>query len=116
MTNLQFAHMMDADAFLSLTSDPINFSLAGGNVVVSGAVGQKVYVYRIFMVVSGDTTITFQDGPVTALSGPISLLANGAVTLDISNCPWFQTSEGNDFVINSSNAVQVGGKIDYQKK
>lgn len=113
-TSLQFSHMNDADAFTSLKSEPIDFSLAGDNVVVSGVAGNRILVFRIFFVVDGDTEITFQSGVVTELSGPIALVANGSITLDISNVPWFQTDAGKDFIISSSQSVQVSGTVYYR--
>jgi hypothetical protein len=87
---------------------------AGGDItVVAGVSGQTVRVFRILLMASAATNITFKDG-ATALTGAIDLAAAGSgMILDFSGEPWFVTSAGNAFVINSSNAVQVSGKIDY---
>lgn len=114
-TSLQFAHINDADAFLNLAFLPIDFNLAGANVVVSGVAGKRILVYRVFWIVGDDTNITIQDGPNTNLTGALPFLANGTLALDISNIPWFQTSAGNDFILNSTAAVQVSGAIYYQQ-
>lgn len=113
--NLQYAHMNDADAFSNLKALPIDFALAGDNVLVSGVAKKKIYVHRIFFVVGGATNLTFKDGLSNSLSGAIPMVTSGAVTLDISNVPWFQTSSGNDFILGSSGSVQVSGVIYHQQ-
>ncbi len=115
-TMLQFSHMTDADNYSALYPQSIDFATAGDNVLVSGIVGQRIYCYRILIVVGGDTNLTFKDGVGTNLTGAIPMLANGAIALDISNIPWFQTSNGKDFILGSSAMVQVSGKLDYQQK
>lgn len=115
MTRLQFAHMNDADGFGYLNHAAISFALAGDNVLISGITQQRIYVYRIFIVVGGNTDITFKDGLFTSLTGAMPMLANGALAFDLSNVPWFQTSSGNDFILNSSASVQVSGAIYYRQ-
>lgn len=114
--NLQFSNMNDATAFSDLKLRDIDFNLLGGNVLVSGVAKKKVSVYRLFLMVGGDTNLTFQDGVSVNLSGALPLLANGTIALDLSNVPWFQTSFGNDFVLNSTASVQVSGTLYYQQK
>lgn len=115
MNSLQFAHMQDANAFSNLSDAQISFNLAGDNVLISGISGKKIYVYRIFLVVGGITNLIFKDGLSINKSGAIPMLANGSITLDISNVPWFQTTAGNDFILNSSQSVQISGVVYYQQ-
>lgn len=115
-TTISFAHVNDAEALLNFTADTVDFSLSGDNVLVSGIVGKRIYLYRIAFVVAGATNVRFKDGVSTNLSGLYTLNAGGSVVLDISNVPWYQTSTGKDLILNSSNAVQVGGTIYYQQK
>lgn len=114
MSNLQFAHMNDANAFSNLQSAAINFSTSGGNVLVTGVSKKRVLCYRLLLVVGGATNLTYQDGPSTNLTGAMPMLANGSQIFDLSNLPWFQTSPSNDLVLNSTNAVQVSGILYYQ--
>lgn len=107
--------MNNAEAFLDLKSDPIDFALAGDNVLVSGTAAKRISVYRIFLLVGGDTDLIFKNGLSDELSGPLPMLESGSITLDISNVPWFQTSSGNDFILDSSDSVQVSGTVYYQK-
>lgn len=112
--NLQFSSMNNSEAFVDLKMDSISFSLAGDNVIVSGQTGKKILAYRIFVVVGGATDLTFKDGVTTSLTGAIPMVANGSITLDLNNVPWFQTSSGKDLVLTSSQSVQVSGAVYYQ--
>ena len=91
----------------------INFSTSGDTVVYTGAAGTGVCVYGLFFTTGGSTNITIKDG-TTAQTGPMSFATNGAGFWQMSSnpkSPWFLTSAGNNFVINSSNAVQVSGAV-----
>ena len=88
----------------------INFNTASTNVIVVGIPGQRINVMKLMLVVSGATTLTFEDG-LTPLTGP---MAAAAIILDYDGTPWFTTSIGNGFAINSANAVQVSGALQYQ--
>ena len=83
-------------------------SIAG----VAASAGQVIRVYKMFLVVGGATNITFEDGS-TALCGPLPLLANESIVLDIDGTPWFTTTSGNAFNIANSGSVQVSGTIYY---
>ena len=81
--------------------------------VVNGIVGRVIQVYRLFLVVGGTTSLTFQDGAGNALSGPLPLLANGSIVLDIDGTPWFNCASGQAFNIANSGSAAVGGTVYY---
>ena len=89
-------------------------SAAGGDIPAPAAAGagQIIRVYKLFLVVTGATSITFKDGS-TALSGAMALAANGAITLDLDGQPWFVCSPNSAFNINSSASTQVSGTVYY---
>lgn len=91
----------------------VSFSGSGNNIVVNGTVGKIIKVLQIFFVVGGATNLIFKSGS-TALSGTLTMLANGSVVLDYIQLP-LNCLTGDDFVINSSLAVTVGGTIWYIK-
>ncbi len=97
----------------------IDFAGAGDNTIVVGVADQKVRVFQLFFVVAAATIIVVKDGAGTALTGPMSFTAGGSFVLDFvrgsreADQPWFTTSEGNAFVLNSTNAVQVSGRVYY---
>lgn len=97
----------------SLSTLPVTFSSSGDTIVVPLVASKRILVDWIWLVVAGATVLTFKDGASTSLSGAISLSINGGVTFDLSGEPWFVTSIGQDFIINSSVAVQVSGKVDF---
>lgn len=97
----------------TLTNAAINASSTGDNVIVSTQSAQTVRVFRMYFVVSAATTITFKSGGGTALSGAISLLANGAIVLDFDGEPWFLTTASQAFIINQTGTAQISGTIYY---
>lgn len=96
-----------------LTANVINFSASGDNTIIAGVGGQTIRVHRLRFVAAAPTNITIKDGAGTVLEGPITMTAGGAMVLDLSGRPYYRTSVGNAFVINSSAAVQVGGRVEY---
>lgn len=92
---------------------PITFSSSGDQTVVAAVTNSQLCVYGLYFVTGGTTNITFKDG-TTAVSGAMGFVANGAGFWALSNnpqLPWFQTSKGKAFVINSSSGVQVSGSV-----
>ena len=91
----------------------INTALADDNVIIPGAKGLIIRVYKFFFVLGATATnLTFQDGDIPR-SGPLPLLANATVTLDFDTKPWYTMSPGNSWVFNSSSAVQISGTAYY---
>ena len=97
----------------SLTHSVVSFLSSGDNVVVAAITGQTIRIFKIYLVLSGATSITMKDGAGINLSGAMSMLANGAFILDFDSEPWHVTSTGNAFIINSTNAVQISGTVIY---
>lgn len=95
-----------------LTSSIIDFNDAGDATLVNGVENQIIRVYRIAFNVGGPTQLIYKAGS-TALSGAKPFLMGGAEYLDLSGEPWFTCGEGEDFILNSSEAVQVGGTVYY---
>jgi hypothetical protein len=83
--------------------------------VISSVTNKIIRVYRLFLVASGTTTLTFCDGSASvALSGGIPLVANGSMTLDMDGTPWFTTSMGNAFtLVSSGSSITVSGNLYY---
>jgi len=95
----------------------INFSASGDNVVVPAVAGKQIKVYRLKLLCASATALSFKDGVGgTVLEGPMPFSANQGMIEDYTSIdmpPWYTTSPGNALVINSSNAVQIGGALDY---
>ena len=91
----------------------INFSTNGDNVVISSPANGPILVYGISFTVAGVTNITFKNG-TTAQSGGFVFTGNGSsMTFPISESPVYFCDPGNNFVMNSSQAVQVSGSVWY---
>ncbi len=100
----------------NLSQTAINISVSGDSTLLAGRAGKQVRVYRLKLVTSAATTLTFKDGSSTTIDGPYVFPAGAAMVLDFTNInmpPWYITSAGNDLVLNSSTTVQIGGNLDY---
>ena len=91
---------------------PLSFSGAGDNIVVAGVAGMYVKTLQFWLVVGGATVLTFKSS-ASLISGALSMLANGSIIFDHIQLPLQTISPGDNFVINSTNAVTVGGVIWY---
>ncbi len=95
-------------------SAAINFSSSGDNTIVAASGGSPITIYGLFFTVSGATDITYKDSAVGGLSGAIIFTGNGSSqTLPLSDEPYMSLKPASDFVMNSSNAVTVGGIVWY---
>lgn len=101
----------DATVAAVVEQAAVNFSGSGDNIVITGFPTQIIKVFQFFLVFAGATNITYKSG-TTPLSGPLDFSANAAHVHDYIQLP-YTCLLGDNFVINSSNAVQVGGTIWY---
>lgn len=90
----------------------IDHSAAGDNIIVVGVAGQSIYVYSLFLVMGGDSNLTFQSG-ATPFDGTLDMLDHGSIVLDFNRRPWFKCADGEDFVINLAPGVHIGGRCYY---
>ena len=92
---------------------PVSFSGLGDNVVIAGTVGKIIKILQIFFVVTGNTSLVFKSGS-TALTGTMDMLAHGSITLDYIQIP-VTCLVDDDFIINSSVGINIGGTVWYIK-
>jgi hypothetical protein len=92
---------------------PINFTGSGDQIIVGGAAGYKVSVVQFFFIVSAAVTLIYKSG-VTALTGPMPFLANGAQVQDFIQLP-LTCIDADPFIINASTSVTLGGTLWYYK-
>lgn len=95
-----------------LTGAAINVSASGDSTLVAAVASQTTRVHRMWFVVGGATNITIKRGS-TALTGAIPFNAGGSFVLDMSQRPHFITGTNEAFVIGSSAAVQISGRVEY---
>lgn len=97
----------------TFTQAAISFSASGDNTVVAAVSAKTTRIYQITYVCSGATAITIKNGAGASLTGAMAFNAGGSLTLDFVPNPRFVTSTNTAFILNSSNAVQVSGWVDY---
>lgn len=101
----------DATVAANVQQAAVSFSGSGDNTVVVGLPNKQIKILQFFLVFAGATNITYKSG-VTTISGPMDFSANAAQVQDYMQLP-LTCNVGDNFVINSSAAVQVGGTIWY---
>jgi hypothetical protein len=90
----------------------VDLSASGDQIVIAGAVGETIRVYRLLLAAASLTTVQIKSG-LTPLSGALTLLA---LVLDFDPEPWFVTASGDDFVLALGGAVQVSGTVYYSQQ
>lgn len=106
--------MLDNQPFLEAI---INHAAAGDNTIIAAVPGKAIRVYRLFLVCDADMLLTFKDGAAIALSGAMEMKESGAIVFDITDGgtpqPWFTTTVGNAFVINTTGGTGIRGRCYY---
>lgn len=93
---------------------PINAAGSGNNTLVAAIASKRIRVHSLWMVATGAVAATFQTGAGgTALSGAMSLAANGGLVLPYNEKGWFETSIGQLLNLSLGGAVQVSGGLGY---
>lgn len=101
----------DATVGASVVQAPINFSASGDNIVIAGVLGKRIKVLQFFLVLAAATNLTYKSG-ASPISGPLDFGSNAAQVQDFIQLP-LTCNLGDPFILNSSNAVVVGGTIWY---
>lgn len=93
----------------------IDTSTSPDTTIVAAVSGQKIRVLSAYIVASGGAnTVRFESGAGgTALSGQMSLAANGGLVLPYNEGGWFETSAGALLNLELSAATSVDGGISY---
>jgi hypothetical protein len=99
-----------------LNRSPLNINplIAGDNIIMAAVAGKYNYVFRMLFDVSGATNIQFFNGASAnnlPLTGLITLFGGGSLLYPYDEIPWLLTSAGNSLVLNSSQAVTLGGQM-----
>lgn len=94
----------------SLTPKFAAISSTGSGDTLPLVSGKKIRVLSMFFVVSGATTVKFQTGATTDLTGAMSFAANNGISLPFNPTGWFETTAGAklNHVLGSSVGIQGG--------
>jgi hypothetical protein len=90
---------------------PVSFLASGDNIIIVGSIGTLIRVLQFFWVIASTTTLIYKSG-ATALTGPLVFGTNAAQVQDFIQLP-LTCNNGDNFIVNSTAAVQVGGTIWY---
>lgn len=94
----------------------ISGATSGDNALVAAVTGKKIRVISLFLIAAGAVTVRFESGAGgTALTGVMSVAANGGMVLNTNYDGWFQTAEGVLLNMELGGAVQVSGALTYQE-
>lgn len=103
--------IVDLTIGASVQQAEISFAASGDNIIVGGLTSKSIKVLQFFLVMAGATNLTLKSG-TTALSGALTFLTDGTFVLDYIQLP-ITCNAADNFVINSSQAVQVSGMVWY---
>lgn len=92
----------------------IDDAASGDNTIVAAVSGKKIRVLSFFLVADGAVTVAFEDGASgTALTGDMSMAANGVLVVPHNPHGWFETSVNTLLNIELGGAVGVRGALTY---
>jgi hypothetical protein len=99
----------------ALSEASINFSASGLNPVVVGIALQTIKVWKLWLQVNGNVSLTFKSGG-TALGGSLTLAQGGSWIFPRDGDPWFTCGVAENFGIDADAAVQVSGRAYYTQE
>lgn len=92
----------------------IDHATSGDNTVVAAVASKKIRVLSAFLIAAAAVTARFESGAGgTALTGQVSLAANGGFVLPHNPAGWFETAAGEMLNLELSAALSVDGAITY---
>ena len=93
----------------------IDTAASGNTTLVPGKPGKTIQIFRLFLYPGGTTNVLFLSKG-TRLCGQLNMTATSpALILDHNGNAWMTTAVNEDFIINNSAAVQIGGKVYYKQ-
>lgn len=90
-----------------------NAAAAGDTTLIAAVPGQKTRAYGLRLSVAGATVVQIKDGAGTVLEVFNFAAAGSMPPLELRELPYYTTSANSALVLNSSNAVQVDGQLEY---
>ena len=89
-----------------------NAAASGDTTLLVAVAGQKHRIYGFRISVAGATAVQLKDGAGTVLE-TFNFGANGAAFFELREEPYYTGTANTAFILNSSNAVQVDGRLEY---
>ena len=92
----------------------IDAASSGDNTLVAAVEGKKIRVMAVFLKAAGAVVARFESAAGgTALTGQMTIAANGDVTLPFNPEGWFETVAGELLNLELGGAVSVDGCLTY---
>lgn len=92
----------------------ISGATSGDNTLLAAKTGSKIRVISLFLIAAGAVTVRFESGAGgTALTGIMSVAANGGMVLPYNEFGWFETAVTTLLNMELGGAVQVSGGFAY---
>lgn len=92
----------------------IDAASSGDNTLVAAVTGKRIRVTSLYLVAAGAVTIRFESGAGgTALSGQMTMAANGVLVLPYNQFGWFTTAASALLNMELGGAVSVDGSLTY---
>lgn len=110
---------MSAVANFVTEGGDINFEViddatSGNNTVVAAVTGKKIRVHSMFLITAGAVTVRWESGAGgTALTGQMSVAANGGFVLPHNPTGWFETAAAALLNLELSGATSADGALTY---
>lgn len=102
------------EAPTGLLETAVNISTPGDHNLIAAVAGQVITVWKLMLRSNGDNTLSIRDG-TTPLMGAIDLAQGGDVTLQKDSDPWFTLAANSPFNLNTTQAVQLSGRVYYRQ-
>lgn len=97
----------------SLTPKFAAITSTGSGDTVALVASKKIRVLSLVIVVAGATTVKFQTGAASDLTGAMSFAANGGVSLPYNPLGWFETTSGAKLNHVLGSSVAISGALTY---
>lgn len=92
----------------------IDHAASGDNTIVTGVTGKKIRVLSYTIVAAGAVLVRFESGASgTALTGQMSLAANGGISAAFNEGGHFETAAGALLNLELGGVVSVDGHLSY---
>lgn len=92
----------------------IDHATSGDNTLVAAVAGKKIRVLALFLVAAGAVVARLEGGAGgTALTGQMTLAANGTLVLPFNPLGWFETAASTLLNLELGGAVSADGSLLY---
>lgn len=87
-------------------------TFVNATVIVASSSAQTTRVHRLYFTITTASAVQFLNGS-TAMTGNMTIGANGSMFLDLSSEPWFITSTNQSFSISATVTTAINGSVEY---